>query len=81
MESLLMVAALFSPSPTGRAHIMIMIDYLLRTVLLIILLIQFHNSRRDHTYLLRDALVSPHESLWSKLFQFGDNPHLARGDS
>ena len=50
-----------------------MIRSQLQFVLLIILLLQFHNSLCDRTYLLCEALVSPHESLWYKLLHYGEN--------
>ena len=41
---------------------LIVLDHGLQFVLLIILLLQFHNSCRDWTYLLCEALVSRHKS-------------------
>jgi len=45
----------------------------LQFVLLIILLLKYHNSLRDRTYLLREALVSPRESPWHKLYNYGND--------
>ena len=41
-------------------------------LLLLILLIHLHNNIRDRHILLRQALVQPLDSLWTKLYQFAD---------
>ena len=44
----------------------------LRRLLLLILLIHFHNNIRDRHILLRPALVQPLDSPWTKLYQSAD---------
>lgn len=45
----------------------------LRLVLLLVLLIQYHNNIRDRHYLLRSAIVGPKESPWRRLYKYGDD--------
>ncbi len=42
-------------------------------VLLVVLLVQYHNSIRDHHYFPRSAIVAPRESPWRKLNKQGDD--------
>ncbi len=44
----------------------------LRRLLLLILLVHLHNKIRDRHILLRQALVQPLDSPWTKLYQFAD---------
>ena len=45
---------------------------LLQQVLLVVLLIQYHNSICAQSYLLREAVVDPNLSPWRKLYDHGD---------
>ena len=45
----------------------------IKMVMLTILLIQYHNSIREHTYLLRAAVVRPSLSPWRYLYDHGDD--------
>ena len=45
----------------------------LRLVLLVVLLLQYHNSIRDRHYLHRSAIIAPRESPWRKLYKKGDD--------
>jgi hypothetical protein len=47
-------------------------DCRLQRILLVILLMQYHNSIRDRHYLLRLAIVDPCESPWKKLYENAD---------
>jgi hypothetical protein len=42
-------------------------------VLLLVLLLQFHNNIRDRHFLLRSAIVQPGESPWRRLYKNGDD--------
>ncbi len=44
----------------------------LHQVLLIVLLLQYHNSIRDRHMLHRSAILQPQRSPWRKLFESGD---------
>jgi hypothetical protein len=44
----------------------------IRHILLIVLLIHFHNTIRDQHLLLRKAIVRPSESPWRKLYDHAD---------
>ncbi len=44
----------------------------IQRIILVILLIQFHNSIRDHHYLLHPAIVDPSASAWRKLYEKAD---------
>ena len=46
---------------------------LLQQVLLVVLLIQYHNSIRMQSYLIRKAVVDPNLSPWRKLYDYGDS--------
>lgn len=45
----------------------------LRQVLLMVLLLQFHNNIRDRHILSRSAIVQPIESPWKRLYERGDD--------
>jgi len=45
----------------------------LEMVLLVVLLLQYHNSIRDRHYLHRSAIVQPLQSPWMKLYTSGDD--------
>lgn len=45
----------------------------LQQVLLVVLLIQYHNSIRSRSFLLREAVVDPNLSPWRKLYDHGDS--------
>ena len=45
----------------------------LEVVLLLVLLLQYHNSIRDRHYLHRAAIVQPRESPWRKLYEHADD--------
>jgi hypothetical protein len=47
-------------------------DCHLQQILLVILLMQHHNSIRDSHYLLHPAIVDPRESPWKKLYENAD---------
>ncbi len=47
-------------------------DHRLQQILLVILLMQYHNSIRDRHYLLRPAIVDPRKLLWKKLYENAD---------
>jgi hypothetical protein len=47
-------------------------DRCLQRILLVILLMQYHNSIRDPYYLLRPAIVDPRKSPWKKLYENAD---------
>jgi hypothetical protein len=47
-------------------------DHCLNQILLVILLVQYHNSIRYCHYLLHPAIVSPSESPWQKLYEKAD---------
>jgi hypothetical protein len=45
----------------------------LEMVLLVVLLLQYHNSIRDHHYLHRSAIVHPLQSPWMKLYMSAED--------
>ena len=45
----------------------------IQMLMLIILLVKYHNSIRDRTYLLRAAVVHPSLSPWRYLYDHGDD--------
>jgi hypothetical protein len=45
----------------------------IKMVMLTILLIKYHNSIREHSYLLRAAVVHPSLSPWRYLYDHGDD--------
>jgi hypothetical protein len=47
-------------------------DCRLKQILLVILLMQYHNSIRDHNYLLHPAIVDPSKLPWRKLYENAD---------
>ena len=46
---------------------------LLQQVLLVVLLIQYHNSIRARSYLLREGVMDPNLSPWRKLYDHGNS--------
>ncbi len=44
----------------------------IQRIMLVILLLQFHNNIRTCQYLLRPAIVDPHASPWRKLYENAD---------
>ena len=47
-------------------------DCCLQWIFLVILLLQYHNSIRDHHYHLHPAIVDPRKLPWKKLFENAD---------
>ena len=45
----------------------------LHLLLLIVLLLQYHDNIRDHHCLLQSAIVDPRESPWKRLYKHGDD--------
>jgi hypothetical protein len=48
-------------------------DRPMNQIMLLILLLSYYNSLRDRHYLLRLAVVSPHEAPWRKLYEKADD--------
>ena len=58
---------------------MVLIDFIddnqrrLRLLILVVLLLQYHNNIRDRHYLLRLAIIHSRESPWKRLYKHGDD--------
>ena len=67
-----MIIILLPPMALFFAFIDAYKQWHLRQILLIILLLQYHNNIRDRHCLLRSAIVQPKESPWRSLYIHAD---------